>query len=207
MILHKLVVGPLGTNCYVLVSDNKEAVVIDPGGDAKTILELIRKKELIVKLIILTHGHYDHIGAIVEILKNTNAPIYVHKDDEALLKEPSRNLSLYLGHNFSIDLPLENIYDGQVLTVGDLELGIIHTPGHTPGSVSIKASNILFTGDLLFAGSVGRTDLSGGSFETLMNSLKQILNFSDETRILPGHGEETTIKEEKELNPFLRDLL
>jgi len=206
LILHKLIVGPIGANCYVLASDNKEAVVIDPGGDAEDILNLVNKNEFVVKKIILTHGHYDHIGACKEVAEAAKAPICIHEKDKILLTEPSKNLSYYLGGNFSFDLPVENLFNGQVLPVGDLELKILHTPGHTPGSISIWVSGLLFTGDLLFAGSVGRTDLSGGSYKVLINSLKRVLNFPDETRVLPGHGEETTLGIEKKVNPFLQDL-
>ena len=206
MYLHKLVVGSLGANCYILASDNKEAVVIDPGGDAKGILNFINKNEFVVKKIILTHGHYDHVAACEEVSKATKAPICIHKEDEILLRQPSENLSFYLGCNFSISQKVENIFGGQQLLVGDLKLEIVHTPGHTPGSVSIKVSELLFTGDLLFAGSVGRTDLSGGSYKNLIGSLKRILVFPDNTRVLPGHSEETTLKEEKKINPFLQNI-
>jgi len=206
LILHKLMVGSLGTNCYILASDNKEAVVIDPGGDVKHILELIREKEFAVKKIILTHGHYDHIGACKEVAEAAKAPICIHEKDKILLTEPSKNLSFLMGTNFSLDLKTEELFDGQTILINDLSLIILHTPGHTPGSISIWVSGLLFTGDLLFAGSVGRTDLSGGSHKVLINSLKRVLNFPDETRVLPGHGEETTLGIEKKVNPFLQNL-
>ncbi|MDO8886733.1 MBL fold metallo-hydrolase [Candidatus Oleimmundimicrobium sp.] len=206
MILHKLIVGPLGVNCYILASDNKEAVVIDPGGDAEDILNLINENKLVIKKIILTHGHCDHIGACKEVAEATKAPICIHKEDEILLKQPSKNLSFLMGINFSLDLKTEELFDGQTILIDNLSLTILNTPGHTPGSISIWVSGLLFTGDLLFAGSVGRTDLSGGSFKVLTNSLKRVLNFPDETRVLPGHGEETTLGQEKAVNPFLKDL-
>lgn len=204
LILHRLVVGALDTNCYIVASSQKrKAVVIDPGGETKEILNILKEENLDLKYIINTHGHADHIGADYELNKITSAPICIHSEDKRLLQNPGKNVLFCPTKPIPVSAEVQ-LKDGMGLKVPGLKVEILYTPGHTPGSISILMGNSIFTGDLLFKGSVGRTDLPGGSYETLLKSLKKILNLPNSTKIYPGHGEETTLAEEKRYNPFLQ---
>ncbi|MDD4568816.1 MAG: MBL fold metallo-hydrolase [Tepidanaerobacteraceae bacterium] len=204
MFLECLQVGPLASNCYIL-ADGNEAALVDPGGDSDLILKVIEREELKVKYIFLTHGHSDHIGALKDVKLATNAKIAIHENDAPMLLSAQDNLSIYLGDGFiqpSADIELKG---DEKFYVGDLVLEIIHTPGHTQGGISIKSNNVIFTGDTLFAGSIGRTDFPGGSYTELINSIKtKLLPLGDHISILPGHGEQSTINREKHTNPFLK---
>ncbi|SKC70110.1 MBL fold metallo-hydrolase [Maledivibacter halophilus] len=206
MYIERVVTGIYAANCYLLGCEKtNEAAVIDPGGDADDILKKINKNVLDVKYIILTHGHGDHIGAVREIKEKTGAKILIHSKDEALLKDAEKNLSsLMSGPDVSLTAD-RLLNDGDIVDVGELELKIIHTPGHTPGGISIKVEDVLITGDTLFAGSIGRTDFEGGSFEKIIKSIKnKLLIYDDSTKVLPGHGPASTIGNERAKNPFLR---
>jgi len=206
MFLKNLQVGMLSSNCYILGDEkNKKAVIIDPGGDAEDILGIVKKEGFTVELILLTHGHMDHIAGLEEVRTATGAKVAVHEDDAPMLLSSAQNLSEYMGPGFSFAPAEIELKDAEKLSVGDLILEIIHTPGHTPGSISIKVDNIIFTGDTLFAGSIGRSDFPGSSFEQLMASIKtKLLIQDDDAVIYPGHGIRSTIKQEKATNPFLR---
>lgn len=210
MLVEKIVVGALGTNCYIIAPGaNCEAAVVDPGADAFKIQEKLKQLNLKIKFIINTHGHCDHIGADSELAGGVKVPIYIHFEDAGMLNDGSANLSLYCGERIeSVDAVTE-VADGQILQLGNLDLQIIHTPGHTKGSISILLSdgeNRLFTGDLLFKGSVGRTDFPGSSFQALLNSLKKLTDLPDDTRVYPGHGPETFLGEEKQNNMFFKEI-
>jgi len=205
-----LTVGPLSTNCYILVcKKSRESVIIDPGFnkiDEELVLEKIREQGLRIKYIINTHGHLDHISGNAKVKEETKAIIAVHHYDAERHTDQKKNLSRMLGLNIispPADLVLQ---DGDRLKVGQLEIQVLHTPGHTPGSISLylEEEKIVFTGDTLFAGSIGRTDLPGSSYEKLISSIKRkLFTLPDETRVCPGHGPETTIGVERKENLFI----
>lgn len=204
--LKRLVLGPLSTNCYVLWDDvDKTGIIIDPADDKEKIIKCLDREKIKVKYIILTHTHYDHINAVRDIKKYTGAAVAVHRLDAAGLTDPTVSLSAYTGYGnpqTKADILLE---DGDELTAGVITAKIIHTPGHTVGGIGVLAGNILFSGDTLFRRDIGRCDLPGGNFATLIESIKEkFLPLPEDTHVYPGHGMSTTIKAEKELNEYLK---
>jgi hydroxyacylglutathione hydrolase len=204
MILETLTVSLYETNCYILAAERGAgAFVIDPGDDAPAILKRVKELGLTVKQIVLTHGHLDHIGALKEVKEATGASVAVHAADAKGLND--RMLAALLGMN--IPQPPEPdvlLADGQRLTAGGITLTVIHTPGHTQGSVCLLGEGFIFTGDTLFAAGIGRTDLPGGNYEQIIKSIKtRLLSLPDATRAYPGHGPPTTIGEEKQDNPWV----
>ena len=207
MLVRKLVVGDLQTNCYVLGDEkSKEGVVIDPGGDPEEIEKVIQKEGLNIKYIILTHGHADHIAALTELKKKTNALIYIHAADSDMLVDPTYNLSIFTGQDLVCPKADKFLDDGDKVEVGSFELEVLHTPGHSPGGISLFTDKMIFTGDALFCGGIGRTDFPGASHTQLLKSIKdKILSKPDDTVVYSGHGPETTIGEEKQNNPWIRE--
>jgi len=201
LILGLFVTGPLLVNTYVVADpDTKEAVLIDPGGGVLDIRRFIDKNGLELKFIINTHGHGDHIA----IDDSFDVPVYVHKLDGEFLKDAGKNLSGSFGFPITVRSADRLLQDGDILKLGRLKLEVIHTPGHTPGSISVKVDSTVFTGDALFAGSIGRTDFNYGDGSLLIRSIKEkLLTLPDETVIYPGHGPSSTIGEERRSNPFL----
>lgn len=203
MILRKLVVGELMTNCYIVGSETtKEGIVIDPADDAGQILKAIKAAGLTVKYLVLTHGHPDHFAALAELKKDTGAQVLIHRQDAEILEMPP---IVFFGATFPQPPPADRqLADGDTIELGDLKLKVIHTPGHTPGSICLLADGVLFSGDTLFNYGIGRSDLPGGSYEKLMDSLhNKVLTLPDKTMVYSGHGAETTIGDEKRSNPFL----
>lgn len=206
MIVERIPVGIYAVNCYIVGCEKtKEAIVIDPGGDADSILVMLNNYGLTCKYIILTHAHGDHIGGLKQLKEQTNASILVHKQDEELLLDASKNLSAQMSMENVEIKPNTLLEDNDIMNFGKYKFKIIHTPGHTPGGICILVDDILFTGDTLFAGSIGRSDLYGGSTNQLMASIKgKLVDLDDNIKVLPGHGPSSTIKIEKNTNPFLR---
>jgi hydroxyacylglutathione hydrolase len=206
--IHEIIpVGPLQCNCSVIGDEStREAMVIDPGDDIKDVVGLVRKHALSVKQIVVTHAHIDHVGGATKLRQLTGAPIRLNQNDYALLKMLDMQaawVGMASPGQVEIDQPLA---EGDKLRAGSLEATVLHTPGHTEGSVCLyfPAEQKLIAGDTLFAGSIGRTDLPGGSFEKIMKTLHQrVLALPDETIVIPGHGPLTTIGNERESNPFL----
>lgn len=205
MILESMQVGMMGVNCYLIGSEGtKEAAVIDPGGDAQKIAEKIKRANLTLKYIILTHAHIDHIMGVEELQKSTGAQVVVHHLEAPLLKDPQGNLSAVFDEPLTLPQPDLLVDEGDILKLGNLELKIFHTPGHTRGGMSILVDDKLFCGDTLFAGSVGRTDFPGGDMNALISSIKdKLFKLPEETQVFPGHMHTTSIGDEKRNNPFV----
>jgi hydroxyacylglutathione hydrolase len=210
--------GAFAANCYLVApAPGEECVIIDPGQDAERgIEELLDRYRLKPIAVLLTHGHIDHMWSVAPVCGAKGIPAYVHPDDRALLSDPGK--ALYLGGKqqflggmtFSEPDDVRALEDGEAIPLAGLDFTIGHTPGHTPGSVTFRSGaddlDALFTGDLLFAGSIGRTDLPGGDHETIFRSLARTLTLPDATVVLPGHGPTTTIGDERATNPFLTGL-
>ncbi len=205
MILTKLVVGPLQVNCFILSDDKtREAVVIDPGDDASDILKIINDKGLKVKYIVNTHAHFDHVGANKAIKDATGAELLLHEADASSLAM-TQHQSRAFGMESNPSPPADRLVKhGDTITAGEVSLKVLHTPGHSPGGICLVEQGIVFTGDTLFAGSIGRPDLPGGDLMTLIRSIKtHLMVLPDETRVFSGHGPSSTIGNEKEENPYL----
>ncbi len=205
MLIKTIPVGPLATNSYIAVCEQtRKAVVIDPGFDVDRIKAQIDQLDTDVTAILLTHGHFDHCSGIGEVKDLFAVSIYMHRDDIPFVAEAKTHSRMY---GFSVPqapLPDQFIEDGDTISFGNYSLKVIHTPGHTPGGVCFYTPGILFAGDTLFSGSVGRTDLPGGSFDAISASIKNGLYIlPDETIVYPGHGLPTTIGEEKASNPYV----
>lgn len=200
-------VGPLQCNCSVIGDETtREALVIDPGDDIDDVLVLIRKHNLTVKQIVVTHAHIDHVGGAMKLRAATGAPILLNQNDQPLLKMLDVQAT-WIGVEDPGKVEIDHsIAQGDTVRAGSLTANVIHTPGHTEGSVCLyfPTEKKLIAGDTLFAGSIGRTDLPGGSMRKIINSLhEKVLTLPDETVVIPGHGALTTIGDERESNPFL----
>ncbi|MFC1940883.1 MBL fold metallo-hydrolase [Chloroflexota bacterium] len=206
MIIEKLEVGPLASNCYIVGDEaNKKGMIIDPGDEADRILSKVKDLELEIKLIVLTHSHIDHISALKDVKEATDAEIALHAEDAESLqgKHP-------LGAIFGLSLkeppqPDRLLKGGDSIDISDLHFLVLHTPGHTPGGICLLGEGVVFTGDTLFNFGIGRSDLPGGNGSQLMNSIHtKLMALPDNTTVYPGHGSQTTIGNERQGNPFLR---
>jgi glyoxylase-like metal-dependent hydrolase (beta-lactamase superfamily II) len=205
MIVEVIEVGPLQVNCIILGCEaTHKAVVIDPGADIELIEATLGKHGLSVELILNTHGHFDHIGANRALKASTGAPLMIHKDDVKLLQMARLQAATYGLKAEDSPPPDKELQEGQTLTFGAESLQVLHTPGHSPGCVCFYREGLLVSGDTLFAGSVGRTDLPGGNHEQLLQSLRdKVVGLPPETKVICGHGPVTTIARELRHNPFL----
>ncbi len=208
MIIRELVVGPFGSNCFVVGSEaTKEGMIIDPGADGNAILRTVNDLGLKVKLIVATHNHLDHVGALAQVKEATKADYAVHElDSESMLPSVfGRMVGVVMSGSFKAPpKPDILLHDGDVIEVGDLKFTVLHTPGHSAGGISLLGDGVVFSGDTLFNFGIGRTDMSGGDYGTLIHSIMtKLMSLPDETRVYPGHGPATTIGTERRRNPFL----
>jgi len=204
--IERLVVGPLATNCYILKSGT-ELAVVDPGGDAEMILARAKDLGGIVKYVIDTHGHIDHIAANREVIEATGAQLLIHGFDAGLLAHPDENLSSLMGMRLTSPAPNRLLKEGDKVVVGEDEMKVLHTPGHTPGGICLLASDYAFTGDTLFVDSIGRVDFPGGSEVQMQASLDKLqMQLRKDTMLYPGHGEPGKFGRALLVNPFLGSL-
>ncbi len=204
--IKKIVLGQLATNCYLLgCQKTKEAIVIDPAEPNDLILTQLAKDGFSLKYIINTHGHADHIGGNEMLKEKYSAKLLIHRLDKAMLTDPKKNLSFYTGENIYSPPADDYLEDGKIVSLGFLDITVIHTPGHSPGSISLNVDRKIFTGDTLFASGIGRTDLPGGSMPEISHSIKNKLRILDiDCEILPGHGPGSTLQWEIQNNPWLQ---
>jgi len=207
MEVEQLPLGALGTNCY-LIEQDKNTLIVDPGGDADKLIRMIERRELNPQAILLTHAHFDHIGALDEVRDHFDLPVYLHEEEKDWLGDPEKNGSSFFSMVVSQikAKPADHYIEAGQMTVGDFTFEVRHTPGHSPGSVSLvfKNDGFVIAGDTLFEGGIGRTDLPGGDHATLIESIKkEILSLGEDMQVCPGHGGTTTVEKEKMSNPFL----
>lgn len=201
-----LALGQMGTNCYLAwCGETREAIIIDPGSNAQEISNVVRDLNLKPKYIVNTHGHLDHIGANGELHQEFNCPIAIGTQDGPMLTDPTLNLSSQFGRPIISPAAEKLLEDGDTVKFGNCALKVLATPGHTPGGVCLYGHSTLFSGDTLFERSVGRTDFPGGSQRQLLEAIEtKLLNLPDTVRVLPGHGPETNIGQERVNNPWLQ---
>lgn len=209
MILNMLTVGTLFTNCYIVgCPETLEGLIIDPGFDqnseADKVLKQVDQHHLKVKYIVNTHGHPDHTAGNGILKEATGVPILIHEFDASKLTDASKNLSGLFGLRVMSPPADRMLREGDVVQVGNVKLKVLHTPGHSRGSISLLGENVVFTGDTLFAGSIGRYDFPDASFEEIMSSIKRLAMLPDHMKVYPGHGPTSTIGKEKRSNPFLQ---
>lgn len=204
----RMPLGPVQTNAYFLWNNDLECLIIDPGSESQKIFSFVNEHKLKPVAVLLTHAHYDHIGAVDEVRNKWNIPVYIHKKEQDWLVDPLLNLSARTPFSDEIVLKrADEVITGEGdLSIGSFKLKVFETPGHSPGSVSyyVESEQLIFSGDALFEGSIGRTDLPGGNHEILIKSIhNKLLVLPEETLVLSGHGRETTIQQEMDTNPFL----
>ncbi len=202
-----LSVGDLGTNCCFAYDDAGNAVVIDPAAEAQRLLNIVKENNLSVHAILLTHAHFDHILAADTLREATGAPLCVGAEDATMLADARKNLSGLIYPFGEVSLIADRLLrEGDTVSFGTETLTVLETPGHTPGSVCYVGDGVLFAGDTLFAGSIGRTDLPGGDMRVLRRSLERLVALEEDYAIYAGHGEQTTLAYEKRANPYLSSL-
>jgi len=202
--VHSLVVGRLQTNCYILQSEN-ETIIIDPGDEGERILRFVKALGFTPRLIVATHAHFDHVLGVERIRRDLHVPFAINKGDLRILESMQARVRQFMGFNVPPPPKVDQfLADGQLITLGQDTLKVLHTPGHSPGSISLAGRGCVFTGDALFNQSIGRTDLPGGNLDTLIRSITdRLFSLDDDTIVYPGHGPETSIGDEKMANPFV----
>ena len=197
--------GVMGANCYFIAQDNGDCIVVDPGGTPERLIRLMEEESLTPRAILLTHGHFDHIGACAVLRERYHIPISIHRADAQMIEDgKNRLMHAYRVTPFSADQLLE---DGDIIHIGEISVQTIHTPGHTPGSVTYRVEGVLLSGDTLFYHNVGRTDLEGGDYAALLESLGRLAALEGDYRVLPGHDRPTTLEEERKFNRYMKEAL
>lgn len=206
MIIKSFHTGPLAVNSYVVTDEKtKKTFIVDPGGHNQNMVNYIRENKLEVEMIVLTHGHGDHLGGVPDLMREfSGVKLIAGIHDKALLEDPNLNMSTMV-QGYPIAVSADHyVSDGEILKVGEMELNVLHTPGHTPGGICIMVENYLFSGDTLFEQSIGRTDFPGSSYQAIVKAIREkLFVLPDETTVLPGHMGPTSIGFEKENNPFV----
>lgn len=210
MVVYTLKLGQgFQSNCYVLENDNKEAIAFDIGGDAGEFMEFLHQNDITLKKILLTHGHFDHIMGVSEVAEKTGAEVFIHKEDEDMLSSTILNLSSFMGDaGFKAVSEYTTVVDGQTIDFSGVPVKVLHTPGHTRGSVCYICENKIFSGDTLFKRSIGRTDFPGGSYSEIMNSLakiKSLYKSGEDFEVFPGHESLTTLSAEISGNMYMKE--
>lgn len=207
MKIENIVVGQLQVNCFIVYDEGSmDAMVVDPGDEPGKIIQFIEDRKLKISRLVCTHAHFDHIAAVWRLKEKTGAPVLLHKGDHHIFMRADGQAVLW---GFSIDQPPAPdvfVNEGDEIPVGRLKFKVLHTPGHSPGGICLYGEGVIFTGDTIFAGSIGRTDFPGGSLAELKKSFSRIISLPPETRILPGHGPLTTVEREKTENFFVHEL-
>jgi hydroxyacylglutathione hydrolase len=203
--IRNFTIGPLETNAYLIVDEgNRQALLIDPGLESEGIYDVLHEEGLELSAIVNTHGHFDHVCGNAFFKAKTGAPVLIHREDVAMMRQAAQQALTFGFQVPTPPLPDRLLGEGDDVVVGESRMRVLHTPGHTPGGICLYGDGFAFVGDTLFAGSIGRTDLVGGSIEVLLASIRsKLLSLPDETAVYPGHGPPTTIGEERVSNPFL----
>ncbi len=203
-----LILGSLASNCHLVYLDEQHVIAADIGDDAKKLLRFLEERNLILTKILLTHGHYDHMAGVSAVQKATGAEVYIHELDAAMLGDRRLSLAEWIdpGAEFQPIAEYHTVKDGDMITAGDTEITVLHTPGHTQGSVCYQCEDILLTGDTLFHMSRGRTDFPGGSDRQMLESFRRLKGLTGDYRVYPGHNESSTLEYERKNNPVMRGL-
>lgn len=199
-------VGELHNNCYIIIDNQNNGVLIDCNIAFEPIIKFMKENNINLKAILLTHGHFDHINGVKKMQDLTNAIVYIHKGDESMLNNEKHNLNAdFSRQSYEPVTEYKLINDGDVIEIEDMKFEVIHTAGHTHGGVVYKFEDVLFTGDTLFAGTIGRADLPHSNFKTLLESVNKLKNLKGDYRVLAGHGDDTTLQHERETNQYMQE--
>jgi len=207
LVIHQLSVGPLQVNCYLVACQKtRDAMVIDPGEEGLRILQLAKSEGFAIRKVVNTHGHFDHIGANQQVVESSGASLLLHAADLPLLQNARNHAEVYGLTVAPSPAPDRLLDQGDTIELGEHSFSVFHVPGHSPGGICLLSDGHLFVGDVLFAGSIGRTDLPGGDFDALVEGVRErLFGLPDETVVHPGHGPDTTIGQERRMNPFVGD--